>query len=607
VVLVGDSTMATRTGYGDAFCGLFQWQVRCVNLARGGRSTKSFRADGSWDRVIELLRDRGEARVTYVLIQFGHNDQPGKAERSTDLVTEYPANLRRYIDEVRREGAQPVLVTPLTRRDFAADGTLKDDLAPWAESMKAVARESGVPILDLNGDSVAAVARMGSTQADRLAMAQKPDKAFDHTHVGPEGAGLFARMLAKRMSEVLPQVAAQLAVGAIEPGGRIARPQLTASQARAYSYARVLEPWDPLSAPLTLPFTADLVIDASAPEDSRTFRSVQSAVNTALERAAADPNRRVHILLRPGTYEGLVYIPDTAPPITFHGDGVDAQAVRIRATLDATWTGERLSKVFGAAFKDAPPAVTAMFQSVSSRPTIGTAGSAATWIRSRAFQAHNLTFENGHNKARNDSVKQSQAVAVMLDDADEARFENVRFIGFQDTLYLAATSANRPARAFFNRAYVEGDMDFIFGEATAYFLATEIRSLGDRAISYALAPSTHYRSPHGFVFERCRFTHDGSINARAGTFKLARQWFRSIPAVGKVAILNSTIGAHIDPLRPWADWSVGTPRHRPVQYDSNEHWQRLLAVGIDPVRDLGYAPLTAGPEPFLAEFENSTE
>jgi polygalacturonase len=109
------------------------------------------------------------------------------------------------------------------------------------------------------------------------------------------------------------------------------------------------------------------------------------------------------------------------------------------------------------------------------------------------------------------------------------------------------------------------------------------------------------------VFERCRFTHDGSPNARAGVFKLARQWFRSIPAVGKVAIVNSSIGAHIDPVRPWADWSIGTPRHRPVQYDSEEHWQRLLAAGIDPVRDLGYPPRKAGVEPFLAEFQNTTE
>ena len=92
-------------------------------------------------------------------------------------------------------------------------------------------------------------------------------------------------------------------------------------------------------------------------------------------------------------------------------------------------------------------------------------------------------------------------------------------------------------------------------------------SLGDRAVSYTLAPSTHVKSRHGFVFERCRFTHDGSPNALGGLFKLARQWNRSPEHVGKVAILHSSIGAHIDPVRPCADWSIGTPRHRAVNYD----------------------------------------
>jgi len=247
-----------------------------------------------------------------------------------------------------------------------------------------------------------------------------------------------------------------------------------------------------------------------------------------------------------------------------------------------------------------------MFTSLKERATIATAGSAVAWVRARGFQAKNLTIENGHNRGTGDLANHSQAVALLLDDADEAHLEGVRLLGYQDTLFLAATSPERPARAFIRGAHIEGDMDFIFGEATAFFLSSEIRTLGDRAISYALAPSTHYRSPHGFVFERCRFTHDGSPNARAGAFKLARQWFRSVPAVGKVAILNSSIGAHIDAMRPWADWSIGTPRHRPVQYDSAEHWDRLLAAGIDPVRDLGYAPRNASVEPFLAEFHNTT-
>jgi len=249
--------------------------------------------------------------------------------------------------------------------------------------------------------------------------------------------------------------------------------------------------------------------------------------------------------------------------------------------------------------------VVTMFESIARRRDVGTPGSAVAWIRAHDFTAVNVTFENTHNKDRGDRSHQSQAVALLLDDADRAHLENVRLLGYQDTFYLSATNPARPARAFVHRSYIEGVMDFIFGEGTGYFLETEVKSLGDRAVSYTLAPSTHFLSPHGFVFARCRFTHDGTPNALAGVFKLARQWHRGPAAVGKVAILESEIGAHIDAERPWADWSIGTPRHRPVQYDGAEHRERLAAAGIDPVRDLGYPPRTAQPEPFLAEYRNT--
>ena len=514
-MLVGDSTMATRTGYGDALCGLFKWQVECLNLARGGRSTKSFRADGSWERVTSALADR--SRPTFVLIQFGHNDQPGKPQRSTGLEREFPANLERYVDEVRAAGAKPVLVTPLTRRSFRADGTLDDGLAPWAEAVKRVAAERNLPVLDLHADSAAAVSRMGPAAADALAQAPAPAKEFDHTHVGPRGAALFARMVAREIDRALPSLAEAFAVGAVEPAGIVARPQLTAEEARGYSYAAVLGDWDPAGEPRD--GEPDLIVEPGT--------RIQAAIDKAV---AADGARRLAILVKPGIYEEIVTIPRAAMPISLYGEGPDARAVVIR---------------------NSPLGV----------------GNPVVRVGNHGFRARNLTIENAHNKDRGDRVDQTQAVALMLDDADRAHLENVRLIGFQDTLHLNATSPTQPARAFFDRVYVEGDMDFIFGEATAFFRASEIRTLGDRAISYTLAPSTHVKSRHGFVFERCRFTHDGSANARAGFFKLARQWNRGPAAVGKVAILHSSIGAHIDAERPWADWSIGTPRYRPVQYE----------------------------------------
>jgi len=215
VILVGDSTMATRTGYGDALCQRFAPQTACINLARGGRSSGSFRAEGRWDTVQELLRERGPYAATFVLIQFGHNDQPGKPGRSTDLVKEFPVNLARYASEVKALGGVPVLFTPLTRRSFRGPW-LHNDHAPWAAATREVARTSGTALLDLTTLSGAAVQAMGSAEADTLAQ----EGAFDHTHLGAKGAAVFSRMVAGQLAKAFPLLSAAMLPG--EPGAPVA-------------------------------------------------------------------------------------------------------------------------------------------------------------------------------------------------------------------------------------------------------------------------------------------------------------------------------------------------------------------------------------------------
>lgn len=206
VILVGDSTMASTTGYGDALCARFTPETACVNLARGGRSSGSFRAEGRWDEVQGLLRNGADFRTTYVLIQFGHNDQPGKPGRSTDFATEFPANMTRYVEEARALGAQPVLVTPLTRRSFKA-GYVHNDLAPWAGTVRRIAHATRTPLIDLNARSLAAVQAMGPQEADKLA---RSGANFDYTHVGPLGAERFAGIMAEELARTLPDLAPAL-------------------------------------------------------------------------------------------------------------------------------------------------------------------------------------------------------------------------------------------------------------------------------------------------------------------------------------------------------------------------------------------------------------
>src|ERR1035438_3928935 len=88
IILVGDSTMAVNSGYGPGFCALVLEPNACLNMAKGGRSSGSYRAEGSWAQVMDQLKTNSNFKNTYVLIQFGHNDQPGKLGRSTDLATE---------------------------------------------------------------------------------------------------------------------------------------------------------------------------------------------------------------------------------------------------------------------------------------------------------------------------------------------------------------------------------------------------------------------------------------------------------------------------------------------------------------------------------------
>jgi lysophospholipase L1-like esterase len=204
VILVGDSTMASTTGYGDALCARFAAEVECINLARGGRSSGSFRAEGRWAEVQSLLKD--DPRTTYVLIQFGHNDQPGKPGRSTDFANEFPANMARYVHEARAAGGIPVLLTPLTRRSFEGP-YVHNDLAPWSAAVRKVARDTSAPLLDLNLLSLAEVEAMGEVASRTLA---RSGANYDQTHVGPAGAAVFSGIVARELQRLLPPLSASI-------------------------------------------------------------------------------------------------------------------------------------------------------------------------------------------------------------------------------------------------------------------------------------------------------------------------------------------------------------------------------------------------------------
>ncbi len=202
IALVGDSTVTEKQGWGVGFKSWIKEDAAVTNAARGGRSSRSYRAEGHWD---EILRHR----PSHILIQFGHNDVPGKGlDRETDLPT-FRANMARYVDEARAAGAKPILITPLTRRSFSADGHIRSDLVDYAEATRQVATEKNLPLIDLHAKSVALLDRLGPS-INAAISPLKDDGTIDKTHLNASGSALFGALVAEELRSVVPEIASSI-------------------------------------------------------------------------------------------------------------------------------------------------------------------------------------------------------------------------------------------------------------------------------------------------------------------------------------------------------------------------------------------------------------
>ncbi|MDE1161900.1 MAG: rhamnogalacturonan acetylesterase [Acidobacteriaceae bacterium] len=198
IVLAGDSTVNHSSGWGSGFCDDLVGHVECFNMSKNGRSTKSFRDEGWWQRALDL-------KPTYILISFGGNDVPGKGpERETDPKTTYPELLKKDIREARAIGAKPVLVTPMQIRTYK-EGKLLEPWAAYVEAMRQVGTETGTPLVDLNAHSLACFESMNQEQADAYNKyyASKPS-TIDRAHMNARGSQMLGRMVAEDMVKVVP-------------------------------------------------------------------------------------------------------------------------------------------------------------------------------------------------------------------------------------------------------------------------------------------------------------------------------------------------------------------------------------------------------------------
>lgn len=237
IFVIGDSTAAEKSnpssnperGWGMVLQGCFDEGILVDNHAVNGRSSKSFRDEGRWQKVLDRIRP-GD----YVIIQFGHNDEKPNPVLHTDVGSTFDANLARYVEETRSKGGIPVLMNSVVRRLWYVDkmkndddeklrgttfaneeiinsDTLVDTHGAYIVAPRQVARKMRVAFVDANKITHDIETRMGAIDSRRLhmwfrpgEMASIPQGRQDNTHYNAFGAHVVANALADALADQIP-------------------------------------------------------------------------------------------------------------------------------------------------------------------------------------------------------------------------------------------------------------------------------------------------------------------------------------------------------------------------------------------------------------------
>ena len=213
--MCGDSTMSIKekkaypeTGWGMPFVYFWDSTVSIENLAKNGRSTSSFRNESLWKKVLDNANE-GD----YVFIQFGHNDEvPTKKTYTTEA--EFKNNLRQYVSEARSKKATPILLTPMARRKFDANGKIEGTHDVYSQIVRDVAKEEKVILFDMDKITQQLYQQFGVENSELLFMQLKPgehpnypDGRDDNTHFNELGARLTAQLVLTEIRSQIPGLA----------------------------------------------------------------------------------------------------------------------------------------------------------------------------------------------------------------------------------------------------------------------------------------------------------------------------------------------------------------------------------------------------------------
>jgi pectinesterase len=283
IILVGDSTVTDNAGWGLGFKQFLNPEkVELINTSRGGRSSMSFMKEGRWTNALALHGD-------YYLVQFGHNNEPGKPGRSTDMPT-FIANMMQYVDDARAIGAKPVLVTPLTRRQWDNEhpGKIKSSLATYAEAVRKIGMDKGVPVVDLQARSIALCESLGPKKCLEFSPLKVVDGKtnYDGTHLNSRGYVMFAELVVDELRKKAPEMTPIL-----------------------------LD--QPLSAnPIPAEAKYDVIVSF---DGSGAYTNIQSAIASAPDNGT----NWFTILVKPGVYEGQFLIPENKRHLRIIGEEME--------------------------------------------------------------------------------------------------------------------------------------------------------------------------------------------------------------------------------------------------------------------------------------------
>jgi lysophospholipase L1-like esterase len=218
IYIAGDSTVVDQdkepwAAWGQMLPVFFGPGICIANEAESGETIKSFVGERRLEKIMSTMR-KGD----YLMIQFAHNDQkPGAGFVS---IADYKNLLRQYIAETRARGATPILVTSMNRRKFDAEGKIVQTLGDYPQSMREIAAEQKVALIDLNAMSKTLFEAMGDAGALNAfvhypanTFPDQPEELKDDTHFNSYGAYELASAIVQSIRDQKLPIAAYLRPG----------------------------------------------------------------------------------------------------------------------------------------------------------------------------------------------------------------------------------------------------------------------------------------------------------------------------------------------------------------------------------------------------------